>query len=96
MKKPNKLTLQEHFDTALNIKYILDNFKEINLRCRNRFNISNSTMKFIENNYGFTYRLEDLRNLLDRMYHDLITDEEFERLGHIYYNLDTLERKADE
>ena len=47
--------------------------------------IKNITKKEYKKIYGVIQKLDEVRGTLDSVYHNLIDDKTFKRLGHIYY-----------
>ena len=81
-----RLTLNEHLDSAKDLKEAIRLIRSVYKRSCGKFPKSSGVNKIL-----CTFLSKDVlsvKNLLDMDYHNGITDAQFKELGHIYYGED--------
>ena len=72
------MTLKQH----IRIAKLLNRGRDSLIKLMDFKNITKKEYKKI---YGVIQKLDEVRGTLDSVYHNLIDDKTFKRLGHIYY-----------
>jgi hypothetical protein len=95
MKKDKKMSLGEHIEVADDLAIAFHHLKKAYDKCQEHYPKSNKLMTtfFRVNPGNLKSSFCTLKSQLDHEYHNLITDEEFNDHGHIYYNLDERYKK---
>lgn len=90
MKKDKRMTLEEHMETADDLAIAAHHLNKAFFKCQEHYPKSSKLMRLL-------YRIlpsapngifAQTKSELDSEYHKVITDREFGKYGHIYYNLD--------
>lgn len=88
--KDKRMSTEEHLQTADDLAIALHHLGLVFHRCQEHFPKTSRLMRLLQKVApGFLNGIfTQIKSELDSDYHRTITDEEFKRLGHIYYNLE--------
>ena len=91
------MNLEEHLETADDLAIALHHLEKVFFRCQEYYPKSHRLMKQLYKTRTTGSNLFDkIKSHLDEEYHRLINDQEFNKLGHIYYNLNERFKKLQE
>jgi hypothetical protein len=84
-----KLTLDEHKMNADDLAVAFHHLLKVFDRCNENYPKSGKLMKSLSkvDPASINGRFTEILSLLDEDFHSIISDDEFNELGHIYYNL---------
>lgn len=89
MRKSKQMPLAEHIKTADDLAIATHHLTKIFFRCQEYYPISSRLMKLLQRVLpGAGGVFIQIKSELDTEYHKLITDDEFKKYSHIYYNLE--------
>jgi L-lysine 2,3-aminomutase len=74
----NDITLETHFELAKDMQKAADSLRAVHIKLTNQKPLNKSVLKAWD---AFTF----LRSELDKDYHSKISEEEFRKYKHIYY-----------
>jgi hypothetical protein len=85
-----KLSLNEHEMNADDLAIAFHHLSRVVDRCYENYPKSSRLMKtlFKIDPASLNGPLTEVRHLLDEEFHSIISNDEFEKLGHVYYNLE--------
>ena len=91
-RKYSKLTLSDHIEIARKLRLAIANLEDIRLKCGANYPKNHKINNLLRRILYSYMTMDRLKYLLDDEYHNLISNEEFEKYGHIYYDVTAMER----
>ena len=90
-KKYKNLTHEQHIKNANDLAVVAWYLEKMRKRCSEAYpknhkinTVLNKMIPMLSKNNIFT----ELKNVLDHEYHEVTTDSQFEKQGHVYYHLE--------